>query len=80
MLPEAFADLRIAEHQWVAHYLLERHVAIGQQGMAGGDRHYHRVEPDRLSHQALANLRRLGQADIEQVIVEPSDLLGKGDL
>ncbi|MCY1465367.1 hypothetical protein D9M71_835030 [compost metagenome] len=48
--------------------------------MAGGDRHYHRVEPDRLSHQALANLRRLGQADIEQVIVEPSDLLGKGDL
>ncbi|MDT4875815.1 hypothetical protein FQZ97_1112130 [compost metagenome] len=79
-MPEAFADLRIAEHQGVTDHLVEWYVAIGQQGMAGGDRHYHRVEPDRLSHQALANLRRLGQADIEQVIVEPSDLLGKGDL
>ncbi|MDT4890778.1 hypothetical protein FQZ97_1276950 [compost metagenome] len=48
--------------------------------MAGGDRHYQRVEPDWLGYQALADLRRLSQADIEQVVVEPSDLLGKGDL
>ncbi|MCY1374702.1 hypothetical protein D9M69_620630 [compost metagenome] len=47
--------------------------------MAGGDRHHQRVEPDRLGHQALADFRRLSQADIEQVVVKPSNPFGKGD-
>ncbi|MNP21996.1 hypothetical protein D3C76_1146390 [compost metagenome] len=79
-MPEAFADLRIAEHQGIADHLVERHVAIGQQGMAGGYRHHKWVEPDRLGHQSFSNRIGLSKTNIEQVVVEPSDLFGEGDL
>ncbi|MCY1363114.1 hypothetical protein D9M69_498610 [compost metagenome] len=48
--------------------------------MTGRHCHHQRIEPDRLGHQSITDLIRLCQADVEQVVIQTSDLFTEGDV
>src|SRR3546814_7223642 len=64
LLGMAFTHLRIAQDQRIAQQLVQGNALVGQQRMAGGNRHHERIAPSGHGDDAIAyrsEERRVGK-------------------
>src|SRR3546814_3964864 len=63
VLGMAFTHLRIAQDQRIAQQLVQGNALVGQQRMAGGNRHHERIAPSGHADDAIAYFVGLGKPD-----------------
>src|SRR3546814_4663831 len=73
VLGMAFTHLRIAQDQRIAQQLVQGNALVGQQRMAGGNRHHERITPSGHGDDAIAYFVGLGKPHVVQIIMKRSE-------